>query len=430
MIIGHWEVYHSLCPNATHRYVFFHEEYTAFQPQLCYTYLMRNRPRTKQPHLLIAIPTKGSDGQNRVDGVIRYMNEHSPWRMDFLTDRIEIEALLTRPADLARYDGVIAAFNDDLSVDYRAVRDALRDTPLVIANECLLPSFPPEGLHRAVFVDNALIGAEAARYFTALGRFATFAFYHGGSITRWSRTRFEAFRDGLPDTARVCELALESIELAAHLKAMPRPIAVFAACDLFARDIVGACQIVGLRIPEEIAILGCDNDRIYCEGIRPRISSLQPDFIRVGYRAAQTLEGLLQKRARKLPPIALVARAHIVERESAKPIHPAVLMVDRAGEFITKHACSGIGVMDVVRAVGVSRSLLDTRFRELRGESILEAIHTTQFSRLCELLRISPAPIAKVAHECGFANIDNLMRQFRKRYKCTMREFRRNAQAR
>ena len=390
---------------------------------------MNKTSRSRPPHLLIAIPTKGSDGRDRVEGIIQYMNEHSPWRMDFLTDLHEIESVLVKPQVLGGYSGVIAAFNDTLAIDYKAVRQALRSVPTVIANECLTEAFPPDRSLRAVFVDNALIGAKAAEYLTSLGRFGSFAFCHGPYATSWSRARLAAFKATLPAANPVREITATASQLSRALKSLPKPAAVFASCDFFARDVVNTSRECALNIPRDVVVLGCDNDLIYCEGIRPRITSIRPDFTQVGYRAAQTLDRLMQGRAAKIPLVQLVSKATVVERESTKPIQPAVALVERATAFIANHACSGIDVRDVVRTIGVSRSLLDSRFRELRGKSMLEDIHDVRFARLCELLRTSPAPIGKLARECGFSNIDNLMRTFRRRYGMTMSEWRQGAQA-
>lgn len=379
---------------------------------------------SQQKRILVAIPSNGSDGQSRFKGIFEYANERTRWRFDIKNDQRVIEDFLRSGPDLDLYDGIIAGFNIDIDADPGPLKAFSRRKPVLLVNESLTAWLKPGGLHRAVFVDNESLGHEAARYFKSLGHFATFAFYTGRTSYTWSEERLCAYRQALKDVSSVVFLAGSPENLAQRLCALPRPIALFAANDIFANDAINACLNLGLNIPGDIMVLGCDNDPICCEGIRPRITSIEPDFTQVGFRAALTLDRLMHRRGKDLPSVFRVAKCKIVERESAQPVQPATVLVDRAVSFISANACRGIGVPDVVRHTCVSRSLLDLRFRQLRGRSIHQEILDVRFARLTDLLRVSTSSIGLLASECGFNDTDNLMRQFKRRYGCTMRTWR------
>lgn len=379
---------------------------------------------SSQKRILVAIPSKGNDGRSRIEGIFDYANERARWRFDVKNDQREIEAFLQSEPDLDLYDGIIAGFNTDIAADSGLFKSFSRRKPIVFANEGLSDWLTPTGLRRAVFVDNEALGREAARYFKSLGHFAAFAFYYGRTRYVWAEERHVAYRAALSGEGDSVDFIGTPEDLAQQLSGLPRPIALFAANDLFAHEAINACLDLGLSIPGDIMVLGCDNDRIYCEGIRPRITSLEPDFTQVGFRAALTLDRLMHRRGKEIPSVFRITKCKIVERESARPVQPATILIDRAVSFIAANACRGIGVPDVARHTGVSRSLLDLRFRQLRGRSIHQEILDVRFARLTDLLRVSTSSIGLLASECGFNDTDNLMRQFKRRYGCTMRTWR------
>ena len=370
--------------------------------------------------ILVAIPSNGNDGRSRIEGILRYANEHARWQFNVQNDLHDIEQLLQAKPNLDIYDGIIASFNTNINAEPDTLIAFSRRKPIVLTNECLLDWLKPNKLRRAVLVDNEALGREATHYFKALGHFAAYAFYSGRRLSAWAAERLVAYRATLADTSQVVAIEGSPDQLVLRLQKLPRPIALFAANDLFANDAINACLSCGLRIPGDIMVLGCDNDRILCECVRPRITTLEPDFAQVGYRAAQTLDRLMRHRDKNRQYVIRVTRNKIVERESARPVLPATVLVERAVNFIAANACRGVGVKDVAHYLGVSRSLLDLRFRQLHGRSIHQEVLDVRFARLTDLLRISTSPIGHLARECGFNSTDNLMRQFKKRYGCTM----------
>ena len=358
------------------------------------------------------------DGRERIAGILQFANEHASWHVDLAITRCGIETCLNDISKLSTYDGMIVAANEDIKID----RKKLQCYPPNLSIVSGIVKFKSFARSRAVLADNRSIGREAARYCRTLGHFASFAFYHGNSKTTWSAERMKSFAEELGQDVSEIDANVASPE--GMLIALPKPTFVFAAYDGCARQVIRACQDRGLRVPDDVVVLGCDNDDIYCEGIRPRISSIEPNFREIGYVAAQTLDRLMRGQAQSIPSVRYISSVKIVERESTLPIPPAASLIERAERFIEANACRGISVRDVANAIGTSRSLLDLRFRELRKQSVLQHIIDLRLKTLCNLLRRSDMPITKLGRECGFNDPDNLKRLFKKRMGVSMREFR------
>ena len=198
---------------------------------------------------------------------------------------------------------------------------------------------------------------------------------------------------------------------------------MFGANDLFASEVITVCERLGLKVPQQVSVVGCDNDPLVWRNAHPPLSSFQLPFREVGYRAAQTLDRLLHG---KNPPqrTVRVAGTRLFERESTANIPPATALVEKARAYIAEHACDGIRVADVVLHLGVSRSLLDLRFRQVCGKSVLEDILDVRFAEVRRQLSRTGHTILQIGHECGFNDPDNLKRMFKMRYGMSMRQFR------
>ena len=203
-------------------------------------------------------------------------------------------------------------------------------------------------------------------------------------------------------------------------------------------------------MPVQAAVIGTDNDEMLCAHARPSLSSIQFVTERQGELVALALDRLMnasqmgpvpRRPAGSVPsqmgPVPKRATAisrrfseiswkyHVVvRRDSTSPVAPASQLIRRAIDWIDRHATAGISVADVVREAGVSRRLLELRFRQFEGTSIAEAIRERKFETFCKRLKDSDEPIARLARACGFNDLANLGRQFRARYGVTPRIYR------
>ena len=216
--------------------------------------------------------------------------------------------------------------------------------------------------------------------------------------------------------------------LASTLKKMPLPCGILGANDFCAMEAYHAATAAKFKIPEEIRIVGIDNDAAYCESVTPDITSVEPDFEGAGWRLAGMLEkemnGASSVRTEYYGPL------RIVRRGSTATEPKESLRIRRAREFIARHACEkNISINGVAAVMGCSRSLATGSFRKETGHSILDEIHELRFAKMCELLSRSTTPISMIVESCGYASDGFAQRFFAKRTGMTMREYRKQTRA-
>ena len=204
------------------------------------------------------------------------------------------------------------------------------------------------------------------------------------------------------------------------LFAMPKPCGVFAANDLAAERIVGECAALGLRVPQDVAVVGVDDAEYICENATPTLSSVAQDIHAEGRAAAQMLSEWME-RPRRVPASRTIPAARIVRRASSRIVLDD--RVARALEAIRLHACEkGFGPPDVVRAMYLSRAPAFRLFKRAVGRTILDEIHSARLDRAMGMLSKGRRPDA-VAAECGYASVADFRRVFRKRVGETVREW-------
>ena len=293
---------------------------------------------------------------------------------------------------------------------------------------------------RLVTLDEQKLAAFATRHLLDCGRFASYGYVHfREDFCRYlSNCREKGFlaelvKNGLTGTVYRSELPEEvsdARELGQWLAALPKPAAILAGYDRRAMDILDACGRTGIRVPDEVRVIGIDNDEIICQQTKPNLSSVTTDNISEGRVAAQQLVDLLRRpratAARKdvLCPAALT----VVERESTRVLAPGLALVQRARDYIAENANRAISVEDVIAHLGVSRRLAYLRFREFEHKSIHQAILQTRIAHVKKRLLASRQTIEAISRDCGFENPNNLKIIFRRLTGMTMREWRaRNA---
>lgn len=289
--------------------------------------------------------------------------------------------------------------------------------------------------------DNAAVGRMAADYFLKKGRFRHFAF---AGVTGdpgwqwWSDMRFDGFSRALAKAGHRADFhnmaqssfargprAAQPID-ASWLKDSHKPLAVFAANDEIARDIVTACTVARIRIPEDVAILGVDNNPLICATATIGISSIAMPIEWLGYEALSIL-GRMLRGERLGGRTILCPPSHIEERQTtrAAPVHDA--FVTKALAFIETNASRDLTVPDVVAVCGASRRYVEQRFKLLTDRTVLETIHEARLARVCDLLRGSDDPINFIAAKTGYTNVSGLCTLFKRRFGIGMREYRAKA---
>jgi LacI family transcriptional regulator len=312
-------------------------------------------------------------------------------------------------------DGIIAR------VDSPQIASALKRTKLPVVDvsaERFASEFP------RVSVDNAAVATLAAAHLLDKG-FAHYAFC-GDAQFIWSRERGARFKARLEEAGHRCAVFkggtraknppgsdAEVRAIADWVAALPKPVAVFACYDGRAQQVLEACQVSGLQVPEDVAVLGVDNDEVLCELCSPPLSSVLPNARRIGYEAAAMLAGMMRGE-RRVSRTRYVEPVRVVERQSTDAVSVNDPKVAAAVRFIGEHASENINVADVLRAVPMSRTLLERKFKALLGHSPHRHIVQKKIERAKHLLTESEVSIGVVAELAGFDNASYLSVAFRR----------------
>lgn len=362
----------------------------------------------------------GADGQRLLQGVARYAQEeglslrcwdHTHWPAK-------------RPRANLGFDGVIAQV-------FSAMRPDVFGLPVVNVS----PSTPTCGLPR-ITTDDVGLGEAAASYFLRRG-FRHFLYFghpdHGGSVLRYAGFRRAIESSGytarheivgaFPEEAYGLERRRYDAATVRWLRLLPRPVGAFCFSDYVATFVTGACLELGLRVPQDIAVLGVNNDEAWVHQTPISISSIDPGFEKVGYEAARRLVQHLRTGAR-LPENLTIRSFKIVSRRSTEAYHSEDESIQKALEFIEEHCPSRIQVADVVRAAGVSRRVLERRFQQKSGLSIHDTILQSRLERAKGLIRSSPDSLKEIAAATGFRDGAHLSETFQRVLRMTPSEYR------
>lgn len=371
--------------------------------------------------VLIALRMSGIAGQDKFSGIFRYLGSDHSWDITFIRTAAAFTPACVKKALREKYDGYIVSIPDTES---SAALLADTDVPTIVM-DLHDPSLSARQ-RNIVFIRNsaAAIGAAAANHLLSTGRCRSYAFVHNPSVMEWSVDRFKSFRDTLRDRGLWCH----ELPNAEGLSKLDRPIGVFAANDDTGFDVLEHCHVRRWRVPEDVLVLGINNDTLICENCRPRLSSIQPDFEEEGFLAAQALDAMMKgpvapSRENDTRTLSVGVK-EIVRRDSTAEVSNSGKLVQRAVAYIRKNALKGIGVEDVVKHLGCSRRLADLRFRELQGTTIGESIIETRLSEVRRLLTTTRESIDSIALACGYENQNYLKNLFKKRFGLTMRDFR------
>ena len=358
----------------------------------------------KKKKVFIALKMSGISGQEKLAGIFRYLKEKyadsTPWEIRLVRNHGELTQNVVKQAISDGTDGFVVSIPD---TEDAVIPLADLHTPTIIMD--IHSAALAERRENIAFIRNSAeeIGSDAAHYLLRQGIARSYAFLHSTPVTDWSKARFESFRKTLNDNGHWCE---ELCDPAAIAK-LKRPAAVLAANDDQAFEAIKTLSGKRIRIPKDIAILGVDNDTLICENTQPRLSSVQPDFGKEGYLAAEILDQMMngEKMASRT---AIVGSTRIVQRESTAEQSHAGLLVQKALAYIDRHALEGIGVADVVQHLKCSRRLADLRFRELQGNSIMQTIIERRLDEVRRRLAGTNEKIDTIASACGFDNSNYL----------------------
>lgn len=369
--------------------------------------------------------TAVTSARNIVHGVMRYAATHPGWEITVCTGHPSEREESVR---IGRPDGIISGFTDE-PANPIPVRDRTT-TPTVFT--CTRPFEQMTAPFVELDMDDTAIGRAAA---DALLRthVKSFGFLGLRQPMPWAKTRLDCFRQTIqmagfkvsaftPLRGDFVDIDTERSALADWLRSLKKPCGIFAVNDRRAKLLLETCRACDIPVPDQVKVIGVDNDEIICECARPTLTSVAPDFVKAGFAAAEALDRLMdgRKTARRLT----IGVRGVVERLSASDMSGSSNRVSRALELIRQKATTGVSVPMIAQAVGCSVRLLEKDFRSATGHSIVDETNRVRLARVQELLRNTSLDETAVAAASGFGSGAYLRNLFRQRFGLTMRAWR------
>ena len=390
--------------------------------------------RTFPKRVAVTFQLSGEPGRRKLRGFLRYIAEHRlDWQLHCVRRREDFSAQFVASFRERGIDGLIYSTPADRACCAELARLDIPTVAVEIYDEKTLGG----RRKNLVFITGSPeeTARRAAQHFLSQGIYRSYGFVPdlGGSI--WGKRRGAAFGAELKANGfrvahyRTRGTGYDLPRLTAWIAERPKPAAVFAALDDRAIQVLEACREAGAAIPQDVAVIGVDNDEMLCTHTTPPLTSIQTDHELMGARAAEWLARMMDGERLTKPEHCRIEENTIVVRESTSPVSPSGRLVQRALAFILNNATRAIKSKDVAAHLNVSRSLADLRFRELQGESIGDAIRRTRPEEVRTRLQLSTDTIENIALACGFTRLSRLNAAFRKAYGHSMQEYRVGAAA-
>ncbi len=375
------------------------------------------------PHVALLVETSLGSGRDILRGIAAYARQQRNWSLFHEPRGLEESA----PDWLKGWkgDGIIAR------VQTPQLAEAVKATGLPVVD--VLGVLPDTGFP-LVHVDDRAIAEMGANHLYERG-FRKFGFF-GISDENWSQHRRDELRRILSEKGcdlhvfeatrqEIQEMTWEQREdtLAQWVADLPKPVGVMICSDQRGADFLEACRRAKVMVPDEVAAIGVDNDEPLCEVGQPPLSSVWPNHQGVGFEAAKVLDSLIRGAEAPAEPI-LVPPRKVVTRRSTDVLAIEDRNVAKALQMIRDHACEELSVDQIVRISGLSRSVLQRRFRQVLGTTIHAEILNCRISHACHLLSETDLSMMDIAERAGFKHQEYMGAVFKAKLKQTPGQFR------
>ena len=366
--------------------------------------------------IVVLIDTSRASGRETLKGVSAFGQSNGHWEICLMP------LLYNAPTESSHMLQWLKAQNADgiIARDFQQT-EALQSFNIPII-QCSSSSHLPAATY-TIATDDPQIATLAFNYLSALGH-SQFA-YCGFSHLSWSTQRGTYFHDLVIKNNQQIHLYktvqkkqpqpwhLEKPQLISWLKDLPKPIALLACNDDRGIQIIEACKEANIIIPDEIAILGCDNDNLVCNLTTPPLSSMQVNFHRGGFEGAQLLDDILNKRPLKHTKI-LAQGTEVVSRTSTNIFAINDTDLQQAVTYIRSHYLEQLDVDQVVNQTALSRRVLENRFRKYLNRSIYQEIQRVQIQHIADKLVHTNLSVAQIALSLNFTSSEHISRLFKK----------------
>ncbi|WP_428940289.1 XylR family transcriptional regulator [Fontivita pretiosa] len=365
-------------------------------------------------HVALIIETSIAYGRGVLAGISKYNRRHGGW-LTYFHPRGFGDPL---PAWLRdwRGDGIIGGIGVTVPADLLASFGV----PVVNLRARSDPRFP------SVCANHSMVAEAAAQHLLDRG-LKNFGYCGKGFAGHaWFDQRGEAFCRAVQRAGYHCHMftlspeqarnavSLEMVGLEDWIRSLPKPVGVMTCNDVRGLYVLDACRRVGVHVPDEVAVVGVDNDQPLCELSIPPLSSVDVNAEQIGYEAAALLDRLMNGVKPPKKPIEVAPRG-VVTRRSTDVLASEDEEVNRAVRFIREHACNsgGLRVEQVLAHVGLSRPLLQQRMKRVLGRTIHQEIVRVRINAARELLMVPEMTIKEIASRTGFSSVQHLTNAFR-----------------
>ncbi len=371
-------------------------------------------------------------GRGILRGVTKYSRLYGPWVFirtlpPYLTLK---QGYLNQRLLSHDIDGIIGPF--------ASPKEARELIPRGIPGVLSFYNEMSESGYSTIVGDYKSLGVIAAEYFLSRGfrRFAYCGFedrfwsrFTGDSfISEISKKGFEFYRYECPKYKKKTLWFDECQEIAKWLSNLPKPIAVMACNDDRAQNILEACKVARLHVPEEVAVLGSDNDDLICDLSTPSLSSVPYNYEKAGFEAAKLLDELMKNKNKDKQKNIIIRPMAVVTRQSTDIMAIEDKEVSMAMRYIRQHAKEKFQVENVVEAVSISRRELYNRFQRILNRSVHDEIIRVRVAEIANMLVETNLTISQIAVVLGETSDKHIARIFRSYMGMSPIEYRKKMQ--
>ncbi len=380
------------------------------------------------PKVAVLIEASRAAGRGLLSGIVKYINSNNNWacyREPPSYTRLGSKKTLLKWIKGLHVDGIIA--HDHYAREIESIIS--KKLPMVLASidQKKYPFLP-------TFADNGITtGQMAARHLLERG-LRNFAYY-GLRKNDIFRDRGRSFKDTVKQAGyktyfyeskfnvRRISWETELTNIANWLISLPKPVGIMTYADDYSQQIVEACKVAKLKIPDEVAVLGVDNDHLICNLSNPPLSSVALKYERAGYEIANLLDRLMNGEKMNGQQVT-IEPTHIVTRQSTNTLFLDDPVVLNAVRYIHQNSGRLLQVDDVVKISGLSRRALQQKFNKILGHSIFHEIQQRHSEQIAKMLIETNLPISKIALNLGHNSIEHISRYFRLAKGCGPTEYR------
>ena len=364
--------------------------------------------------------------RDRIHGILRWTQLHPEWHVKLLPDHpanrmdnslmpSNVDGVITNPYTLYGYGRGAAAWQ------------GTRNLVLFDGDES--GSVLPGARQVSINSDSAACGRLAANYLSKR-HIQHLAYVHMRMKRKWSDIRANAFFETARAKGLSCAIyqpsnrdqTADMAALVKWLRSLPKPCGVLGANDARAIQIVELCRQVGIAIPEQLTVMGVDNNNMACEFVRPSLTSIETQDEEAGFLAAQTLDKLM--RGKTTPSRIVHGSPHIVERDSTLDPKGTARIISRARHFIDENFSRPISAADVAKAIGISRKTAERRFLQAGLDSPADELRNRRLQEMHTQILRNTTPLSEIALACGFKSYHAAQAAFLRRYNMTPRDCR------